>query len=92
MGASQKVGPFQLRISRLGSAPAGAPVCAHADFGSTDAGTVDTGTIDAGTIDAGIVARHVRLGATVSATFPHWTVLTDPAGQRYCLIDRPPRE
>lgn len=36
-------------------------------------------------------AAHVRLGATVQAVNPHWTVLTAPGGQVYCLTDRDPR-
>jgi len=36
------------------------------------------------------VAEHEALGATVVAEFPHWSVLADPAGARYCLTDRDP--
>jgi len=34
--------------------------------------------------------RHERLGATVVDTRAQWTVLTDPAGRRYCITDRVP--
>ncbi|ELP64355.1 VOC family protein [Streptomyces turgidiscabies] len=35
-------------------------------------------------------ARHERLGATVVAHHPHWTVMRDPAGGTYCLTGRDP--
>lgn len=36
------------------------------------------------------VARHQALGASVVSQGRGWTVLTDPAGRRYCLTDRDP--
>lgn len=33
---------------------------------------------------------HVRLGARLEQVFDHWTVLTAPGGQVYCLTDRDP--
>lgn len=53
-----------------------APASAHLDLASTDVGQV--------------VAEHVRLGAVVDAVFPHWTVLVDPSGSRYCVTARNP--
>ena len=35
-------------------------------------------------------ARHRSLGAGLVREHPHWTVLVDPAGLRYCLTDREP--
>jgi Glyoxalase-like domain len=61
---------------RHGAAP-GQPVRAHVDFGCTDR--------------AGEATRHVGLGARVTGTFGHWTVLADPAGREYCLVGRSPR-
>jgi hypothetical protein len=52
------------------------PARAHLDFASSDVGHV--------------VAHHVRLGGTVAAVFEHWTVMTDPAGIRYCVTARDP--
>lgn len=37
------------------------------------------------------VERHLALGATRVADFDIWTLLTDPAGLRYCVTDRTPR-
>lgn len=69
--------PVRLLLQRLDDAAPGQPARAHVDLGCTD--------------PAGEVARHVRLGARVTAAFPRWTVLTDPAGREYCLLNRPPR-
>jgi len=53
-------------------------------------GTV-TGHLDLACADrAATLARHTDLGATVVAEGGRWTVLADPAGQRYCLTDRAP--
>lgn len=35
-------------------------------------------------------SHHERLGATVVARFPHWTVMRDPSGGTYCLTGRDP--
>jgi hypothetical protein len=67
--------PVHVLLQRLDAAPEGQPARAHADIGRTD--------------DLAIEA-HVRLGARVVATHPHWTVLTDPAGREYCLVTRDP--
>lgn len=67
--------PVRLLLQRLDSAAPGQRVRAHVDFGCTDRQAV---------------GRHVRLGARITGTFQFWTVLTDPAGREYCLIDRDP--
>jgi len=33
---------------------------------------------------------HEQLGASLERRFPHWAVMRDPAGGRYCLTDRDP--
>lgn len=35
------------------------------------------------------VVRHEELGAQVERVHERWTTLTDPAGRRYCITDRP---
>lgn len=70
--------PVRLLLQRLDDAAPGQPTRAHVDLGCTD--------------PAGEVARHARLGARITATFPDWSVLTDPAGREYCLLNRPPRD
>ncbi len=37
------------------------------------------------------VVRHEGWGATVVELFPSWTVMSDPAGGRYCITARHPR-
>jgi hypothetical protein len=71
------VTPGQPRIllQRLGEGEG--PVRAHPDLATADR-QADT-------------AAHVRLGAIVQAVHAHWTVLTAPGGQVYCLTDRDPR-
>ena len=71
------VTPGQPRIllQRLGEGEG--PVRAHPDLATADR-KADT-------------AAHARLGATVQAVHAHWTVLTAPGGQVYCLTDRDPR-
>jgi hypothetical protein len=54
----------------------GGAVRAHPDLASADRGA-DT-------------ARHVGFGARVEDVREHWTVLTAPGGQVYCLTDRDP--
>ncbi len=67
--------PIRLLLQRLdGSAP-GQRVRGHVDFGCTDRLAV---------------GRHVALGARITGTFPHWTVLADPGGREYCLVNRDP--
>jgi hypothetical protein len=48
----------------------------HVDFGCTDSGAPD---------------RHVALGARVTGAEDYWTVLSDPAGLVYCLVNRDPK-
>jgi len=60
-------------LQRLGDSDRGERARAHVDFGSTDP-------------DA--LARHVGLGAHVVHALDHWTVLADPAGRVYCLVNR----
>jgi Glyoxalase-like domain len=56
-----------------------------------DAGDRVRGHLDLGCTDPEAAARHINLSARALARQPHWTVLADPAGREYCLIDRPPR-
>jgi len=67
--------PARILLQRRDSAVPGDRVRAHVDFGCTDTGALD---------------RHVSLGAHVVATLQYWTVLTDPAGHEYCLVNRSP--
>lgn len=53
------------------------PVRAHFDWGTTDR--------------AAETARHVGLGARVVGEYPHWTVLADPLGRKYCVTSRAPK-
>jgi hypothetical protein len=66
--------PLDLLLQRLHRQDG--PVAAHLDLGTTDR--------EAET------ARHCALGASVVAREEFWTVLTDPAGLRYCITDRDP--
>jgi hypothetical protein len=68
--------PARLLFQRRERAEPGDRTRGHVDFGCTDAGARD---------------RHVALGARVSAELEHWTVLADPAGREYCLVNREPR-
>ena len=68
-------GRLRLLLQRLDE-PDG-PVRAHPDLATADR--------------AGDTERHVRLGAVVRGAYDHWTVLTAPGGQVYCLTDRDPR-
>jgi hypothetical protein len=69
--------PVQLLLQRLGADDEGG-ARAHLDM-SADSPDDE-------------VARHVQLGATLHAEFPHWTVLRDPAGLTYCVTRRRPYE
>jgi hypothetical protein len=60
-------------LQRLGDSDPGKRARGHLDFGSTDN-------------DA--LATHVGLGAHVVHALDHWTVLADPAGRVYCLVNR----
>lgn len=67
--------PVRLLLQRLDSATAGQRVAGHVDleFGEQDR--------------ARVIERHVALGAREGGTFRFWTVLTDPAGRPYCVVD-----
>lgn len=67
--------PLRLLFQRRESVTAGDRTRAHVDFGCTDPGAQD---------------RHVALGARVTTATRFWTVLTDPAGREYCLVNRDP--
>ena len=67
--------PVLLLLQRREQAASGDLVSGHVDFGCTDPGAL---------------ARHVALGARVTATEQYWTVLNDPAGREYCLVGRDP--
>jgi hypothetical protein len=67
--------PARLLLQRRDSTTPGERTRAHVDFGCTDAQARD---------------RHVALGADVTAAREYWTVLTDPAGREYCLVNRTP--
>ena len=66
--------PVRLLFQRLGTDPG--TVTGHVDFACADRSSQ--------------VARHLAQGAVVEAVNPHWTVLVDPSGRRYCLTDRDP--
>ena len=68
--------PVRLLLQRRERAAPGDRTRGHVDFGCTDQSAAD---------------RHVALGARVSAALEHWTVLTDPVGHVYCLVNRDPR-
>lgn len=67
-------GPLRLLLHRLGE-EAGV-VRAHPDFAVADR--------------RGEVARHLAWGADLVAEHEHWTVLSAPGGQAYCLTERDP--
>lgn len=57
-------------------------------LGNSDEGDRARGHVDFGCTDPDAVQRHVALGARVVRTLDYWTVLTDPAGREYCLVNR----
>jgi hypothetical protein len=67
-------GRLRILLQRLDE-PDG-PVRAHPDLATADRAR-DT-------------EAHIRLGARLEQVFDHWTVLTAPGGQVYCLTDRDP--
>ncbi len=67
--------PLRLLVQRLDPTDAG-PGRAHLDFAA------------GADVDA-VVDRHVQSGAAVVERGPHWTVLADPIGMRYCVTARP---
>jgi Glyoxalase-like domain len=46
------------------------------------------GHLDVGCADREALARHEALGARVAGAHQFWTILADPAGHPYCLVDR----
>lgn len=66
--------PLGILLQRLDEASG--PTRAHLDWGCTDR--------------AAETQRHLKLGATVVAEHPRWTVLRDPVGRAYCLTDGDP--
>lgn len=66
---------LRLLLQRIDDADG--PVRAHPDLATADR--------------AADSREHVRLGARLERVFDHWTVLTAPGGQVYCLTDRDPR-
>jgi hypothetical protein len=67
-------GMLRLLLQRLDESDG--PVRAHPDLATADR--------------ANDTAEHVRLGARLERVHDHWTVLTAPGGQVYCLTDRDP--
>jgi Glyoxalase-like domain len=67
--------PARLLVQRRDRAAPGDRTRGHVDFGCTDQEARD---------------RHVALGARVAGAQEYWTVLTDPAGREYCLVNRDP--
>ena len=65
----------QLLLQRLERAAPGQRVAGHVDLGCADEHAL---------------SLHVGLGARVVGAHPYWTVLADPAGREYCLVDREP--
>ena len=65
----------RLLLQRLERAAPGQQVAGHVDFGCADEHAL---------------SLHVGLGARVVGAHPYWTVLADPAGREYCLVDREP--
>jgi hypothetical protein len=66
--------PIRILLQRLDSS--NQPATAHLDFACADPETART--------------AHERLGATFVAEQPHWLVMRDPTGGRYCLTARDP--
>jgi Glyoxalase-like domain len=67
--------PIRIILQRIEHATVGQRARAHIDFGSAD---------------PAVVTAHVALGAHVTTKGEHWTVLADPAGREYCLVNRDP--
>lgn len=68
--------PFRFLLQRRGADDVGLPTSCHLDLACDDIAT---------SVDA-----HTKLGASVVARFPWWTVMIDPAGIEYCLTRRDP--
>ncbi|HWG28740.1 VOC family protein [Actinospica sp.] len=67
--------PVRILLQRLDSPTR--PGDAHLDFACQDR--------------AATRSAHEKLGATFEAEGPHWIVMRDPSGARYCLTAREPR-
>lgn len=69
--------PLRFLLQRLDGPPSAA-VSAHLDLATDDREAE--------------VRRHEHLGATRApgGAYPHWTVMHDPTGARYCVTDRSP--
>jgi Glyoxalase-like domain len=67
--------PVHILLQRLDDTDPGQRVRGHVDFGCTDRQAI---------------ARHEALGAQVIGAHQFWTILADPAGHSYCLVDREP--
>lgn len=68
--------PLRILLQQLGEDDQGGPR-AHLDLSS-------------GTHIAEIVPTHQAAGAEIVEEHTHWTILTDPSGQPYCLTARQP--
>lgn len=66
--------PVRLLFQRRGAEDRGADATVHVDISCEDRRAE--------------VARHVERGATLVAARRHWTVMADPVGVEYCLVDR----
>lgn len=66
----------RLLFQRRDDAAPGDRVTGHVDFACADRRR--------------LAAAHTAAGARVLANFPHWIVLADPVGRRYCLTARDP--
>jgi len=75
-GAQGGVLSVRLLLQRLDTAAAGRPqpVRGHVDVGCTAPPETSR--------------RHLALGSRVVAELTYWTVLTDPTGREYCLVER----
>jgi hypothetical protein len=70
-----RAGAVRLLMQRRALAGAGEQVSGHVDAGCAEL--------------AATTGLHVAAGARVIAQDAWWTVLADPAGRQYCLVERP---
>ena len=68
--------PVRILLQRRAQAGAQDLVSAHLDIACDDVQALSE--------------SHVAAGARVAASFAHWTAMTDPIGQPYCLTGRDP--
>ena len=66
--------PVRLVLQRCDDDRPGEPARCHLDLAVADRPAA--------------VSEHVRIGATHVVDHEHWTVLRDPSGHEYCVIDR----